>query len=101
MQVCTWCVGVFVRCACGCVQVCAHYHAVEGVHVGGTGASWVVVCALQTSTTVPPPPAASRFAPTAPVATSAAAMLATGSVRMAAGVRVSGGRLGWLGSGPS
>lgn len=88
-------------CACGCVPVCAHCRAVEGVHVGGTGVSRVVVCALQTSTTVPPPPAASRFAPTAPAATSAAAMPATGSVRMAAGVRVSGGRLGRLGSGLS
>lgn len=38
-----------------CGQVCAHTHAVDSVHLGGTGASWVVVCALQTSTTVPPP----------------------------------------------
>ena len=90
-----------MRCACGCVQVCVHCCAVEGVHVGGTGASRVVVCALQTSTTVPPPPAASRFALTAPEAMSAAAMLATGSVRMAVGVKVSGGWLGWLGSGLS
>lgn len=81
----TKCGGLWMVCGSACSGGCG-----RGVHVG---CAWVpagsCVCP-QTLTTVPTHHAASRSAPTALVGTSAAAMPATSSALMAAGVRVSG-----------
>lgn len=78
VDACGWCVGV--RAVAG-VGGCA-----RGLCLGASGSC---VCP-QTLTTVPTHHAASRSAPTALEGTSAAAMPATSSALMAAGVRVSG-----------